>query len=172
MSKANEHMPDIQAKLNVPKDIYNKFGDFNYRSAEKILEMAKPLLKEYDAYITLSDDVVVVGDRFYIKATAKITFAEDGSSVENTAYAREELSKKGMDGSQVTGSSSSYARKYALGGLLAVDDGQDSDTLQAPEAITKEQEEHLLSQLDQLPEERAEGFNVWMTRWEWTPSES
>lgn len=160
-TEAIQFMPEIQSKVNVPKSLHNNFGDFDYRSAEMILETAKPVLLEYKASIVLHDTPEVIGDRPYIKCEAVITFS-DGSSAQTQAYAREPLSKKGMDEMQITGATSSYARKYALNGLFALDDGQDSDTLQAPEPISKEQEEHILTQLDQLPEERAEGFNVWM----------
>lgn len=117
----------IQTELKAPKSQYNNFGKYKYRNCEDILESLKPILAKNKAAITISDEVVSAGDRFYIKATAKIVDAETGESVETTAYAREEESKKGMDGSQLTGSSSSYARKYALNGLFAIDDTKDSD---------------------------------------------
>lgn len=118
----------IQATLKAPKSQFNKFGNYNYRKAEDILEAVKPLAAKEGCLVTCSDELVLIGDRYYIKATATITAVEDGSKMETTAYAREEAEKKGMDGSQVTGASSSYARKYALNGLLAIDDTQDSDT--------------------------------------------
>lgn len=116
----------IQRKLNVPKSLVNKFGGFNYRNAEQILEAVKPLLEEQGCVITLADDVVLVGDRYYVKATATIT-NKQGQSVSTSALAREAHDKKGMDDAQITGAASSYARKYALGGLLLIDDGQDPD---------------------------------------------
>lgn len=118
MTKLN----DIQQKLKAPKSQENKFGGYRYRSCEDILEAVKPLLG--DATLTVSDELVMVGDRYYIKATATFT-GEDAHSV--TAYAREAETKKGMDEAQVTGSASSYARKYALNGLFCIDDTKDAD---------------------------------------------
>lgn len=118
----------IQAALKAPKSQYNEFGKYKYRKAEDILESVKPLLAANGCTLTCTDELILVGSRYYIKATATITSIEDGSSVYTTAYAREEEEKKGMDGSQVTGASSSYARKYALNGLLCIDDTADSDT--------------------------------------------
>ena len=118
----------IQTALKAPKSQFNKFGGYKYRKAEDILEAAKPLTNEQGCTLTCTDELQLIGDRYYIKATATLTCIEDGSSVSTTAYAREEEEKKGMDGSQVTGASSSYARKYALNGLLCIDDTADSDT--------------------------------------------
>jgi hypothetical protein len=118
----------IQAALKAPKGQYNEFGGYKYRKAEDILEAVKPHLKENGCTLICTDDLILVGDRYYIKASATITSTEDGSSITTTAFAREEEEKKGMDGSQVTGASSSYARKYALNGLLCIDDTADSDT--------------------------------------------
>jgi hypothetical protein len=154
-------MSEIQARVKAPKARRNNFGNYNYRSAEDILEAAKPILREFDASITLNDEPWMVGDWYYIKATVTVTFS-DGSEVQSQAYAREPASKKGMDEAQVSGATSSYARKYALNGLFALDDGHDSDILQAQEPITKEQVEYILSQMDQLSEERAEGFYKWI----------
>ena len=128
MEKVHQKLAAIQAALKAPKSQYNKFGGYKYRKAEDILEAVKPLLKEYGCTLTCTDELQLIGDRYYIKATATITSSEDGVSVSTTAYAREEEEKKGMDGSQVTGASSSYARKYALNGLLCIDDTADSDT--------------------------------------------
>lgn len=117
----------VQTALKAPKGQYNSFGKYSYRSCEDILEAAKPLLSEQGLLLTLTDEPVLVGERTYIKATATVT---DGkANVSATAYAREEDEKKGMDGSQVTGTASSYARKYALNGLLLIDDTKDADTL-------------------------------------------
>lgn len=116
----------IQQNLNAPKNLRNNFGGYNYRSAESILEALKPLLSEHKLTIRISDELVNVGERYYVKATVTIT---DGKEyIETVAYAREEETKKGMDGSQITGASSSYARKYALNGMFAIDDSADSDT--------------------------------------------
>ena len=117
----------IQRKLNVPKSLFNNFGNFKYRSAEQIFEAVKPLLEEQKCLLTLSDEIIFVGDRFYVKATATITNSQ-GQSVSTSALAREALSKKGSDDAQITGAASSYARKYALGGLFLIDDGQDPDS--------------------------------------------
>lgn len=121
-----EALTKIQSELVAPKDLYNKFGNYSYRSAESILEALKPLLSKYGAQLSISDDVVLVGDRVYVKATVTITDGKENVSV--TAFAREPLEKKGMDSSQITGATSSYARKYALNGLFLIDDNKDSDT--------------------------------------------
>lgn len=116
----------IQSELKAPKNNINSFGNYKYRSCEDILEAVKPLLAKYELELTISDQIVNVGDRYYIKATATITDGILPKSV--TAYAREEETKKGMDSAQITGSASSYARKYALNGLFLIDDTQDPDT--------------------------------------------
>lgn len=121
----NEVLIKIQSDLKAPKGQYNDFGKYHYRSCEDILEAVKPLLKELNVSLTLSDEIVNVGDRYYIKAIA--TLANNESNITVTAYAREEESKKGMDSMQLTGATSSYARKYALNGLFAIDDTKDSD---------------------------------------------
>lgn len=117
----------IQSRLKAPKGQYNQFGKYNYRSCEDILEAVKPLLEEQKCTLTLTDDIVMVGDRIYVKATATIKTIDGGSQCSVTAFAREEAEKKGMDSSQVTGAASSYARKYALNGLFCIDDVKDSD---------------------------------------------
>ena len=117
----------IQSTLVAPKDLYNSFGKYRYRSAESILEALKPLLAEQNCYLTITDSLENVGNRYYIKATATITNSEN-ESVSVSAYAREEETKKGMDGAQITGSASSYARKYALNGLFCIDDTKDPDS--------------------------------------------
>lgn len=117
----------IQSELKAPKGQFNAYGKYKYRSCEDILEAVKPILKKNNCALLLSDSLVYVGDRYYIKATATLINAE-GKSVSTEAYAREEETKKGMDASQITGASSSYARKYALNGLLCIDDNKDSDT--------------------------------------------
>ena len=122
-----EKLLEIQQELKAPKNQRNDFGKYNYRSCEDIFEAVKPLLKKYNCVLTLNDSLEYIGDRYYIKATATIIDLESGTSVNNTAYAREEETKKGMDGSQITGASSSYARKYALNGLFLIDDVKDSD---------------------------------------------
>lgn len=117
----------IQAELKAPKGNFNSFGKYKYRSCEDIVEAVKPLLADHRCHLILTDDVVAVLDRVYIKATATIY---KGTEIigQSTAFAREALDKKGMDDSQITGTASSYARKYALNGLLAIDDTKDADT--------------------------------------------
>lgn len=118
---------EIQKRLKAPKDLTNKFGGYKYRSAESILEAVKPLLYEQKCQLTITDDIVIVGNRIYVKAVATIK-NESGETETTTAFAREEETKKGLDSSQITGASSSYARKYALNGLFCIDDNKDSDT--------------------------------------------
>ena len=122
-----EKLSVIQSKLKAPKNQYNSFGKYNYRSCEDILEGLKPLLLEYKATVTLSDEIKQIGNRYYIEATATFVDTEKGDKIEVKALAREDETKKGMDLAQVTGSVSSYARKYALNGLFAIDDTKDSD---------------------------------------------
>ena len=126
----------IQSELKAPKSQHNSYGNYDYRSCEDILGAVKPLLNKFGCTLTISDDVVMVGERIYIKAVATITNSKGVSEV-TTAFAREEESKKGMDASQITGSASSYARKYALNGLFAIDDTKDADTLNTSDAFTK-----------------------------------
>lgn len=123
-----EKLSAIQTELKAPKSQYNAFGKYNYRNCEDILEAVKPLCAKYKAVCIIGDDIIQIGERYYIKSTARLIDLESEGIVENKAYAREEAEKKGMDGSQVTGASSSYARKYALNGLFAIDDTKDSDT--------------------------------------------
>lgn len=129
---------NIQSKLKAPKNQYNSFGKYSYRSCEDILEGLKPLLKESNATLIIDDEIVNVGDRFYIKATAKLIDIESGEYISTSAYAREDETKKGMDKAQVTGSASSYARKYALNGLFAIDDTKDSDATNEHEGDKKQ----------------------------------
>lgn len=118
----------VQVELKAPKSQYNSFGKYKYRSCEDIQEAVKPLETKYNVALFLSDEPTMTGERYYIKATATFVDLETGETVQNTGYAREEESKKGMDGSQVTGTASSYARKYALNGLFLIDDTKDADT--------------------------------------------
>ena len=122
-----EKLSAIQAELKAPKNQRNSFGNYNYRSCEDILEAVKPICKKYKVVFTIYDEVLNIGNRYYVKATTKLVDIEDESYLTITAYAREEEEKKGMDGSQITGASSSYARKYALTGLFCIDDSKDSD---------------------------------------------
>jgi hypothetical protein len=123
-----EKLAIIQQELIAPKNQYNSFGKYNYRSCEDILEGLKPCLKKVGAAVTVSDEVVLIGERYYIKATATLHDTQSDDVIQNTAFAREEDTKKGMDASQVTGSTSSYARKYALNGLFCIDDVKDADS--------------------------------------------
>lgn len=124
----HEKMMKIQTTLKAPKDKWNDYGKYNYRNAEGILEAVKPLLAENKLSMYITDDVQAVGERVYVKATVKVLDTETGESVETTALAREALNKKGMDDSQITGTASSYARKYALNGIFLLDDTKDADT--------------------------------------------
>lgn len=123
-----EKLLNIQAELKAPKGQMNNYGGYKYRSCEDILEAVKPLLKANKCVLTISDEIANIGERYYIRAAATITDAEGDESYTNVAYAREEETKKGMDGAQITGTASSYARKYALNGLFLIDDTKDADT--------------------------------------------
>lgn len=125
--KLLEKLLAIQIELKAPKNQYNSFGKYKYRNCEDILEAVKPLCLKNKAVLTVSDEVENIHERYYIKATATLHDTESEEKISVTARAREEEDKKGMDGSQVTGASSSYARKYALNGLFAIDDTKDSD---------------------------------------------
>lgn len=172
-----EKLSEIQNELKAPKGQYNSFGKYKYRSCEDILEAVKPICKKYKATLVLSDEMVVLGGndygnkktiiegdnetttfealRYYIKATATLYDTEEEKSISNTAYAREELEKKGMDGSQITGTASSYARKYALNGLFNIDDTKDADTneykeQQEPKTINATMESSLREMITNL----------------------
>jgi len=123
-----EKLVNVQSELKAPKSKFNSFGKYNYRSLEDILEGVKPLLAKYKATLIIADGVEQVGDRYYIQAKATFIDTENGESISNTALARESTDKKGMDDSQITGTASSYARKYALNGLFLIDDTKDADT--------------------------------------------
>ena len=152
----HEKLAAIQAELKAPKGQFNSFGKYKYRNLEDICEAVKPLLARHGCTLTISDKPVLVGDRVYIEAKATLTDIEDPQfPIENTAYAREAESKKGMDTSQVTGATSSYARKYCLNGLFCIDDTKDADTMDNREKptsklpttkqMTKEQSDRLIS---------------------------
>ena len=128
MGNVYTKLVEVQSKLKAPKSQFNKFGNYAYRNCEDILEALKPILNQVKAVVNISDEVVLIGERYYIKATVKFIDGETGDVIEASTMAREEESKKGMDSSQLTGSTSSYARKYALNGLFAIDDTKDSDT--------------------------------------------
>ena len=116
----------IQTELKAPKSQFNSFGKYNYRNQEDILEAVKPLLKKHDLTLVIDDEIVLIGNRYYVKAEATLMNKEESTAT--CAYAREEEEKKGMDASQITGSASSYARKYALNGLFLIDDTKDADS--------------------------------------------
>lgn len=122
-----QKLSEIQKELFVPKGQRNDFGKYNYRSCEDILQAVKPICEAKGCVLTINNDLVNIGDRNYVKATAVLIDLETSEKIESTAHAREELEKKGMDGSQITGSASSYARKYALAGLFCIDNEKDSD---------------------------------------------
>jgi len=130
----------IQTELKAPKGQRNNFGNYNYRNCEDILESVKPLLKKHDCTLFIKDDVEFINSRFYIRAIVNFIDIETGEKIETSAYAREEETKKGMDGSQITGASSSYARKYALNGLFAIDDTKDSDATNKHDKAQKKEE--------------------------------
>lgn len=123
-----DKLQKIQTEIKAPKNLYNKFGNYAYRNAEGILEALKPYLAKYSCAVIIEDDIIQMGDRFYVKATVKFVDCDSQTTITNSALARESLDKKGMDSSQVTGATSSYARKYALNGMFLLDDTKDADT--------------------------------------------
>ena len=154
-----QRLSEIQAELKAPKGQYNEFGKYSYRSCEDILEAVKPLLAKRQLVLTITDELTMIGNRYYVKATARI---EDelnyGNAVSVSAYAREAESKKGMDESQITGSASSYARKYALNGLLLIDDTRDADTRDNKEDKPAPKAEELASDLPDTEVNNAEDY--------------
>lgn len=150
----HEKMMHIQTTLKAPKNLYNSFGNYKYRNAEGILEAVKPLLAENKMSMYITDDMQAVGDRVYVKATVKVWDTETGEWVETSALAREALNKKGMDDSQITGTASSYARKYALNGIFLLDDTKDADTDENQKERTaranKQEQEKNKEKLDQM----------------------
>ncbi|MBQ8279522.1 MAG: ERF family protein [Roseburia sp.] len=147
-----EKLATVQQELIAPKNQYNKFGNYNYRSCEDILEGLKPLLQKVKAVVKITDEVVLIGDRYYIQATATFIDIENGESVSNIAYAREEENVKGMSCSQITGSASSYARKYALNGLFCIDDVKDADSRdnRQGEAIEQKKTEEQQQEIERM----------------------
>lgn len=153
-----ERVSLLITELKAPKSQRNNFGKYNYRSAEDILEAVKPLANNYGLVPKLSDEPVMIGDWHYIKATASIKDVKTGEEEIATAYAREPLSKKGMDESQITGTASSYARKYAMNGLYQIDDTKDADSDEyteqvkqaTPKPITKTQQQALQKRSDEI----------------------
>lgn len=150
MSNLFKKILNVQADIRVPKGKFNAFGKYKYRNCEDILRAVKPLLKRENLILTISDEVLPLQDRYYVKSTATIIDAESGDSVSASGWAREEETKKGMDASQVTGSTSSYARKIALSGCLLLNDILDSDTTNdgtTPPDPEKKQEEDALAKM-------------------------
>ena len=149
----------IQSLIKAPKAQFNSFGKYKYRSCEDIVEAVKPVLNQFGFHLILSDEIVMAGNRFYIKATAKIS---NGTEVyESVSFAREEEVKKGMDGSQVTGAASSYARKYALNGLFAIDDTKDSDSTNTHEVPTEEEKNILRNLVHNTTLTEDQRANAW-----------
>lgn len=151
-----QKLAKIQSELKAPKGQYNSFGKYKYRSCEDILEAVKPLLVKHGMVLNISDEIVTIGDRYYVKATAylKESDIESDNVITNTAYAREELEKKGQDGSQITGTASSYARKYCLNGLFLIDDTKDADT---DEYVNQTQRKATDKQIKMLKDKMNEG---------------
>ena len=146
-----EKLLAIQQELKAPKGQTNSYGGYKYRSCEDILEALKPLLVKYKVLLTLMDEIVNIGDRYYVKAVATVRDIEEGGlSLMNVAYAREEETKKGMDGSQITGTASSYARKYALNGLFCIDDTKDTDTDEHAKQTGAEAKKATKKQIDMI----------------------
>ena len=133
-----QKLVSIQTTIKAPKNLYNSYGNYNYRNAEGILESVKPYLEREGCILLLEDKIEVIGDRYYVKATATLKDAETADEISVSAFARESLEKKGMDSSQVTGATSSYARKYALNGLFLLDDTKDADTDEYAKSTGKE----------------------------------
>lgn len=147
MGEIHKKLQKIQYQLKVPKSRWNKFGKFWYRSLEDIYEAVKPLLDEQGLILTVHDEIIMMGNRFYIKATAKLTDIEDEKNIVCSAYAREEETRKGVDSSQITGATSSYARKYALNSLFLLDDSKDADTdeYKSNETVSEKEARNLCS---------------------------
>jgi hypothetical protein len=161
-----EKLMKIQELAAVPKSLHNDFAGFNYRSAEQILEEVKPIVIADKCVITLSDEVVQVGSWNYVKATATITDTETGERHSTSALAREQEFKKGMDTSQITGSTSSYARKYALSGLLALDDNKDADSMDNSKPLTRAERIATMSPLSIKKGDIAkELYDIGLTKW-------
>lgn len=155
----NQKLLNIQFALKCNKGQYNSFGKYYYRSCEDILEAAKPICHANGCVLTISDEIVLIGERFYIKATATLTDIETGEQYKNVAYAREEGEKKGMDGSQITGTASSYARKYCLNGLFCIDDTKDADTNEYHQQVQKKSPNNELAELEALAKRKGADLN-------------
>ena len=139
MDNVRSKLNAVQGKLNAPKSQWNKFGKYSYRNNEDILEGVKPLLEEVGAIILQSDEVKMIGERYYVVATSVFMCCETGETLENTAFAREPIVQSGMAEPQITGSASSYARKYSLNGLLLIDDAKDADSMDNSKQVHKQE---------------------------------
>lgn len=154
-------LSSIQAKLKAPRRQYNSFGKYKYRNCEDILEAVKPILTTEKCALSISDSIELIGERYYVCACVRLTDSESGDSIQTQALAREDETKKGMDGSQITGAASSYARKYALNGMFCIDDTKDADAIEThgmSEKVTQEKNE----ELDKLIDGMKEIFKVWI----------
>ena len=138
-----EKLQKVQNEMKAPKNLYNSFGKYKYRNAEGILEAFKPYGNKYGLALTISDEIVQIGERIYVKAIARLNDIETSEIIQNTAFARESLEKKGMDDSQITGTASSYARKYALNGLFLLDDTKDADTDEYHNQVSQAEEQKI-----------------------------
>lgn len=156
-----EKLLNIQSELKAPKNQTNNFGRYNYRSCEDILEAVKPILKKEKCVVIVNDEIEQVDNRFYVKATVSLVDVESGEIIASSAYAREEENKKGMDSSQVTGASSSYARKYALNGLFAIDDTKDGDVTNSGEEneYSASQQSLIKQQIGEILKVKGIGFD-------------
>lgn len=163
MGNLNEKLMDVQSELKAPKGQFNSFGKYKYRSCEDVLEALKPLLKKQGLILIITDDIKMIGDRFYIQANVTLSDTETGDVLNCSAFAREEESKKGMDGSQVTGAASSYARKYALNGMFCIDDNKDFDDPANDQNKAKKMEQQPQQTTDKprLPILTVEGVKDW-----------
>jgi len=146
----HQKLLNIQHALKCNKGQYNSFGKYYYRSCEDILESVKPICYANKCVLTVSDEIELIGDRYYIKSTATLTDIESGEKYSNSAFAREEAEKKGMDGSQITGTASSYARKYCLNGLFCIDDTKDADTNEYHQQVQPRTTSKELAELEAL----------------------
>lgn len=149
VSSIEAKLVKIQTEIKAPKNLHNSFGGYNYRNVEGICEAVKPYLKDNNCTLILTDEIIAVGDRIYVKATATISDAETRSAISVSAFARESQVKKGMDDSQITGAASSYARKYALNGLFLLDDTKDPDTDEYQKQTSKKQTSKEQNEADQ-----------------------
>jgi len=165
-----EHIVKIQQELKAPKGQYNSFGKYNYRSCEDIIEALKPIIHSMGYWLNITDTIEAVGNRVYVRADVTLTNGE--KTYTSFAYAREEENKKGMDASQVTGAASSYARKYALNGLLAIDDSKDSDVTNKDKAPEKPTLDQLMPEWEKAVEFMKKGGKIEVIKTKYELSEA